>query len=97
MDEMTEELRGQTEKGQEETENDFLDNEFPVSVATVSIVTDFGKTEDEPSADWLEPLEEDGGKGGVRRRRITEPNVKRSRGGWYVVLLFHSLYTTVLY
>ncbi|XP_060788423.1 methyl-CpG-binding domain protein 1a isoform X2 [Neoarius graeffei] len=90
MEGVTEELREQSEKGQDETGSASINYTLPIGMDETSVATvmDPGEEETEPPPDWLEPLEdcEDDGDEGVEidrsteRRRRRGNNASRKRG-----------------
>ncbi|KAB5567184.1 hypothetical protein PHYPO_G00229870 [Pangasianodon hypophthalmus] len=82
MEGVTEELREQLEKGQDETGPTSVNDTLPIGKDDPSIPTvmDPGEDETEPPPDWLEPLEdcEDEGDEGVE---IDRSSKRRSRRG----------------
>lgn len=82
MEGVTEELREQSEKGQDETGPALVNDTLPIGKddASIATATDPGNDETEPPPDWLEPLEdcEDEGDEGVEMDRSSE---RRSRRG----------------
>lgn len=92
MEGVTEELREQSEKGQDETGSASVNDTLPIGMDDPSIVTgmDPGEEETEPPPDWLEPLEdcEDEGDEGVEIDRSTERRRRRGNNASYVLLYF---------
>lgn len=93
MEGVTEELREQSEKVQDETGPALANDTLQVEKddPDVPTVMDPGEDETEPPPDWLEPLEdcEDEGDEGVEIDRSSKGRSKRGKNAAYV--LFYSL------
>lgn len=91
MEGVTEELREQSEEGQDETGSASINYTLPIGMDETSVATvmDPGEEETEPPPDWLEPLEdcEDDGDEGVEIDRSTERRRRRGNNASYVLFL----------
>lgn len=92
MEGVTEELREQSEQGQDETGPALVNDTLPIGKLDPSVptVTDPGEDETEPPPDWLEPLEdcEDDGDEGVEIDRGSKPRSRRGSRSPYVLYIF---------
>lgn len=95
MEGVTEELREQSEKGQDEIGPTLVNDTLPVGKDDPSVPTvmDPGEDETEPPPDWLEPLEDcdDEGDEGVEIDRSSKRRSRRGNNTSYV-LFFNSFF-----
>lgn len=92
MEGVTEELREQSEKGQDEAGPALGTDTLPIGKDDPSVpaVTDPGEDETEPPPDWLEPLEdcEDEGDEGVEIDSGSRRRSRRGNSSSYVLFTF---------